>query len=53
MELLVGAGYERNKDEMKWFQLCRVVEMPGHNPVPVMFDMPMLREAKSPATDPL
>jgi hypothetical protein len=46
VELLVGAGYERDKAEMKWFQLRRVVEMPGHSPVPVLVDLPMLREAK-------
>lgn len=46
VEALMEAGYERNKDEMKWFQLRRVVEVEDHGPVAVLVDLLMPREAK-------
>lgn len=46
VEALMGAGYERNQDQMKWFQLRRVVEVPDHGPVAVLVDLLMPREAK-------
>lgn len=46
VEALMDAGYERNQDQMKWFQLRRVVEVRGHAPVAVLVDLLMPREAK-------
>lgn len=46
VEALVAAGYERNKDEMKWFQLRRAIDTAGHGPVVVLVDLLMPREAK-------
>jgi hypothetical protein len=46
VEALIHAGYERNVDQMKWFQLRRVVEVPAQGPVAVLVDLLMPREAK-------
>lgn len=39
VEALEAAGYQRNKDNMKWFQLRRVVNVPDHGEVAVLVDL--------------
>lgn len=46
VELLEAAGYERADVGMKAFQLRRVVQLPDEQPVTVLVDLLMPREAK-------
>ena len=46
VELLEAAGYQRAAQDMKWFQLRRTVELEDHEPVVVVIDLLMPREAK-------
>ncbi|KNZ33256.1 MAG: hypothetical protein AD742_06495 [Methylibium sp. NZG] len=46
VEALDAAGYQRAGADMKWFQLHRTVELDGHDPVAVIVDLLMPREAR-------
>jgi hypothetical protein len=46
VEALEAAGYQRAAEDMKWFQLRRMVSVGGHEPVSVIVDLLMPREAK-------
>jgi hypothetical protein len=46
VESLEAAGYQRAAEDMKWFQLRRIVEFKDHAPVAVIVDLLMPREAK-------
>jgi hypothetical protein len=46
VEALEAAGYQRAVANMKWFQLRRTVELDAHEPVAVIVDLLMPREAK-------
>ena len=43
---LEAAGYRRAAQDMKWFQLRRTVQLGNHEPVAVIVDLLMPREAK-------
>lgn len=46
VESLQAAGYQRAAQDMKWFQLRRTVQLDGDEPVAVIIDLLMPREAK-------
>lgn len=46
VESLEAAGYQRAAEDMKWFQLRRIVDFEDHAPVAVIVDLLMPREAK-------
>jgi hypothetical protein len=46
VESLQAAGYQRAAQGMKWFQLRRTVQLDGDEPVAVIIDLLMPREAK-------
>jgi hypothetical protein len=46
VELLEGAGYVRSEQGMRFFQLRRTVDLDGGEPVTVIVDLLMPREAK-------
>lgn len=46
VESLEAAGYQRAAEDMKWFQLRRTVRLDGNEPVAVIIDLLMPREAK-------
>lgn len=46
VESLEAAGYQRAAEDMKWFQMRRLVRLEGDGPVAVIVDLLMPREAK-------